>query len=116
MNLKFRSKFNHGSSNLGYLHCAILKALYSSRVKRAQEVRVKKYFFNMFKIRYLRSLKCVKTTWNLPDQLLELTQKLASMKTAPHSCYSYIAANVSHDYSVISKGLSCCKTPHPEVT
>ena len=29
LNLKFRSKFNHGFSNHGYIHCAALKSLYN---------------------------------------------------------------------------------------
>ena len=36
-NLKFRSTFNHGFTNHGYLRCAILKALYNFKVKRAHE-------------------------------------------------------------------------------
>ena len=48
MKLKFRSKFNHGFTNHGYLHSTVWKANYS---------------FKMFKImRSLRSLKCLKTT------------------------------------------------------
>ena len=51
MKLKFRSKFNHGFTNHGYLHSTVWKANYS---------------FKMFKImRSLRSSKCLKTTVDL---------------------------------------------------
>ena len=39
LNLKFRSKFIHGFANNGCLHCAILKALYGFKEKRAHKAR-----------------------------------------------------------------------------
>ena len=33
LNLKYRSKFHHGYTNHGYLHCAVLKAFYNFEVK-----------------------------------------------------------------------------------
>ena len=59
----------------------------------------------MFKIRFSKSSKCSKTTWNLPEQPVELTQKLATGKTVPHSCYFYIVTNVGHYYAVIIEDL-----------
>ena len=35
LNMKFRSKFNHGFTIHGYLHCAILKPLHGCNVTRA---------------------------------------------------------------------------------
>ena len=43
--LKFRSKFNHGFTNHGYLHSPVWKALYNFKIKRAQETRHNKFFF-----------------------------------------------------------------------
>ena len=39
LNMKYRSKFNHGFTNSGYLHCDILKALYDIKEKRAPKAR-----------------------------------------------------------------------------
>ena len=60
----------------GCLHCAILKALYRFKEKRAHKAR--DFSFKMFKIGFLRSRKSLKTTNNSPEQPAELTQKLAS--------------------------------------
>ena len=46
-----------------------------------------------------------KKTWNAPSQLVELTQKLATGKIAPHSWYSYVVINVGHYYAEIIRGL-----------
>ena len=45
LKLKFRSKFNHGFTNHGYLHCAVWKALYNFKIKRAQGARHNQFFF-----------------------------------------------------------------------
>ena len=75
LNMKFRSKFNHGLTNYGYLHCVILKALYIFKVKNALEARESQFLVQ-----------------NIPKQLeirlkqsVELTQKLTTVTTAPHS-------------------------------
>ena len=39
LNMKFRSKFNHGFTYDGCLHCVILKTLYNFKVKRVNEAR-----------------------------------------------------------------------------
>ena len=52
-------------------------------------------------MKFLRSAKCLKNLWNLPEQPAELTQKIATGKTAPHSWYFY----VGHYYTEIIKGL-----------
>ena len=77
LNQKFRSKFNHG-----YLHCAILKALYGFKEKRAHKAR--DFSFKIFKLRFWRFWNCLKTTRNSPEQPVELTQKLATKATTPH--------------------------------
>ena len=46
--LKFRSKFNHGFTNHGYLDSAVWKALYNFKIKRAQEARHNLFFFENF--------------------------------------------------------------------
>ena len=43
--VKFRSKFNHGFTNHGYLLSAIWKALYNFNVKRAHEARDNQFLF-----------------------------------------------------------------------
>ena len=67
-NLKFTSKFNHGFTNQGCLHCAILKALCGKGKKEPTRQ-------DMFKMRLFRFWKCLKTTWNSPEQPVEFTQK-----------------------------------------
>ena len=61
--------------------------------------------FKMFKIRFLRSSKCSKTTGNLPEQLVKLTQKLTTDTTALNSWYSYVVTVAFHYYAVIIEGL-----------
>ena len=39
LDMKFTSKFNNGYTNGGCLHCAILKALYGFKYKRAHKAR-----------------------------------------------------------------------------
>ena len=43
--MKFRSKFNHGFTNQGYLHSAVWKALRNFKIKRDQEPRHNQFFF-----------------------------------------------------------------------
>ena len=45
LNVKFRSKFNHGFTNQGYLHSAVWKALRNFKIKRDQEPRHNQFFF-----------------------------------------------------------------------
>ena len=45
----------------------------------------------------------LKTTWNSPNQSVELTQKLATRKTAPHLWYSYVVTNFDHYYALITE-------------
>ena len=52
-------------------------------------------------MKFLRSAKCLKKLWNLPEQPAELTQKIATGKTAPHSWFSYVVTNVSYYYVLI---------------
>ena len=58
----------------------------------------------MFKMRFLRSSECSKTAWGSPGQSVELTQKLATGKVAPH-WYPYVVTNVDHYYAEIIEGL-----------
>ena len=45
LKLKFRSKFNHGFTNHGYLHSPVWKDSYNIKVKRAQEARDNQFLF-----------------------------------------------------------------------
>ena len=45
MKLKFRSKFNHGFTNHGYLHSDVWKALYNFKIKWAQGARNNQFCF-----------------------------------------------------------------------
>ena len=58
----------------------------------------------MFKMRFLRSLKCSKAARN-SKQSFELTKTLATRKTAPHSWNPYVATNVGHYYTIIIERL-----------
>ena len=42
------------------------------------------FSFKMFKMRFLKPLKCAKTTWNSPEQPIKLTLKLTTETTAPY--------------------------------
>ena len=48
---------------------------------------------------------CFKITWNSTEQPIELTQKLATDKVAPHSWCSFVLSIVGHYYVVIFEGL-----------
>ena len=61
LKMKFRSEFNLGFTNHGYLHNGAWKAWNNVKIKRAQKTRHK-----MFKIASsFRSSKCLKTTVEL---------------------------------------------------
>ena len=70
LKLKFRSKFNHGFINLGYLHSAIWKTLYNFNVERAQEARDNQFIFQ--NVQSNETSKCSKTA----DKLMFTTQKV----------------------------------------
>ena len=55
-------------------------------------------------MRFLRSLKCSRSTWNSLPQPVELTQKLTTETTASHSLYIYVVPIVGHYYTVIFGG------------
>ena len=96
LNLKFRLKLNHGC-----FHCAILKGLHGVKEKRAHKVRDGHFFFfQNIQMTFLRFWKCLKTTWNSPEQPAELTQKWTTETTTPHSWYSYVVAIVGNYYGV----------------
>ena len=59
----------------------------------------------MFKIGFSRFWKCLKATWNSPEQPVEFIQKLATETKRPHSWYSYFCTIASHDYGGIIVGL-----------
>ena len=105
LNLICRPKRNHDFTNHGYLHCAILKASYNFKIKKAHEARDNQFLFQNVQNEILRSLKCSKSAWNSPEQPVESTQKIAAKKTAPHSRCSCVVTNVGHYYVVIIEGL-----------
>lgn len=97
------SKYNHGFTENGYLHSAILKDLYNSKLKRVHKAKdqpqeITNSSFKMFIMRFLGFSKCLKTT-------LESTEKLATGKAEPHSWYSYFVTNVGHYCTVIIEGI-----------
>ena len=75
VDIKHRSKFKHGFTNHGYLHCAILKALRGFQEKEPTIQGICNFFFKMFKMRFSRFSKWLKTTRNSPEQPAELTKK-----------------------------------------
>ena len=96
LNIKFISKFNHGFTNLGCLHCAIRKALYGFKVKRAYKARDMQFFLQIVQNEIFKIWKDLKTTWNSPKQLAELTQKEDVDSKTRHSWYSYFVTIVGH--------------------
>ena len=66
------------------MHCAILKTLYDFKVARAHNTKIVNFSLKMLETGFLRSSKCSKTTWNLPEQPVELTQKLVTEITELH--------------------------------
>ena len=61
LNLKFRAKFNRGFTNHFCFHCAILKALYDFKQKRAHKEIDRQFLFQNAQNNE-KSLKCLKTT------------------------------------------------------
>ena len=55
LNMKFRSKLNHGFTNCGCLHCAIA-------ILKAYKARDTQLFFKMFKMSFSRFCKSLNTT------------------------------------------------------
>ena len=45
LKLKFRSEFNHGFTNHGYLRIAVWKVLYNFKIKKIQRARENQFFF-----------------------------------------------------------------------
>ena len=90
--------FNHSC-----LHYAILKndAISTEEEATRQEI----VNLKMFKMGFVRSSKCSKTTWNSSEQPIELTQNLATETTAPQSWQSYVVTIIGHYYAVIVEGL-----------
>ena len=94
MKLKFRSKFNHDSTNHGYLHSAVWKALYNFKIKRAQEERYNQFFFKnipnneifeIFKmcknnswinVYYTKSKRLINSSWNFVPRLIQICRIL----------------------------------------
>ena len=56
-------------------------------------------------MRFSRFWKCLNTTWNSPEQPVELTQKKATKTKTPYLSYSYFVTTVSHYYGVTTEGL-----------
>ena len=55
--------------------------------------------------KFLRSSKCLKTTWYSSGQPVELTQKLATETAEPHSWYSYVVTIVDHYNAAVIEDL-----------
>ena len=62
------------------------------RKKEPTRQEIVNFSFKMFNMRFLRSWKCLKTTWNSPGQSVELTQNLATDTATPYSWHSYAVA------------------------
>ena len=84
------------------MHCAILKALHDFQEKRVHKSRGKQFFFQNVQNEISRFSRCLKTTWNSPEQPAELTQK--QTKT-PHLQYSLFVTIVGYYYGVIIESL-----------
>ena len=95
-------------------HCAWVKKSFVYKKKRVFEKlctvlrkeettrqEIVDFPFKMFKMRFLRSWKCLKITWNSPEQPVELTQNLAIVTATPHSWYSNVVTIVAHYYAII---------------
>ena len=103
--MKYRSEFKHGFTNPGYLHCAILNPLHGFKEKRALKERDMQFFLQNIQMRFSRFSKCLKTTWNSPEQPAGLTQILSTQTKTPHSKYSYFATIIDHCCDVIIESL-----------
>ena len=58
--MKHRSKFKHGFTNCGCLHCAILKALHGFQEKRARKSRDMQFFLQNIQNKNFKILKMFK--------------------------------------------------------
>ena len=58
--MKFKSKFNRGFTNHGCLHCAVLKALYGFKGKRADKSRDMQFFLQNVRNKIIKILKMFK--------------------------------------------------------
>ena len=85
LGMSYRLKFKYSFTNRGCLYCAILKALYGCQEKRAHKSRDIHFSFEIFKIRFSRFSKCLKTIWNSSEQPAKLPQKWATETKTPHS-------------------------------
>ena len=83
----------------------LLKLYPDFREKEHTKQEIVNCSFKMFKVRFLRSSKCLKTIWNLPGHPVELNQKSATATTPLHSWYSYSVAIVGHYYAAVVRGL-----------
>ena len=82
--MKYRSELKHGFTNCDCLHCAILKALHGFQ-EEPKGQGICNFSFKMFKMRFLRFSKCLKTTCNSPELPAELTEKYATGTKTPHA-------------------------------
>ena len=76
--------------------------MHNFKVKRAHEAG-DQFLLQNVQDEIFKIFKMLKTTWNSPDQSVELTQKLATRKTAPHLWYSYVVTNFDHYYALITE-------------
>ena len=95
LNMKCRSKCNHGFTDPDCFHCAILKAWKAWDMQFFLQ-NIQNEIFKIFKIN---------ATWNSPEQSVELPRKEAIVTKTPHSWYSYFVNIVGHYYGVIIEGL-----------
>ena len=103
LNWKLRSKFNLVFISYDCLHGAILKVLYG---KGKWDYKVSQFLFHNVQndvVFFLRSWKCLKSTWNSLEKPVESNQKLATETSTPHSWYSYVVTIVAHCYAVTMK-------------
>ena len=64
--------------------------------------KARDFSFKIFKLKFLMSWKCFKTTWNLPREPAELTQKLVAESTTSHSWYPYVVTTAGDYYMVLN--------------
>ena len=75
------------------------------RKKRDQKARHSQFLFQNIQNETFEILKMLKKYMRAAGQPVELTQKLATEKTIPHSRYSYLVIIVVRYYAVITKGV-----------
>ena len=71
--MKFRSKFNHGFTNRGCLHCAIIYAY---------KARYVQFFLQNVQNKVFKILKTLNRISTLPEQLVQLTDNKKQTKTS----------------------------------